>query len=123
MYPDIALLDKMPGESLLTAALQQDLIFSLNNKILKTGKLLLFKKIHYCITITLHTAKRGTENFEIPIPFKAVYDYNERAFYFDYQLKTLSFKNKEIEKRLEFLKIKNTEPSQYYNKVLEIRPV
>jgi hypothetical protein len=120
MHPDITLLDHIPGEKLLANNLQQQLSFSLNNKTFKTGKLVLFKRVHYNIVITLQTLKRGIENFEIPIPFKTDFCIEKNAILFDYRLTTLSFKNKEIEKRLSIVKVKNIEPSHYYNNILQI---
>jgi hypothetical protein len=120
MHPDITLLDHIPGEKLLADNLQQQLSFSLNNKTFKTGRLVLFKRVHYNITITLQTLKRGMENFEIPIPFKTDFCVERNSIIFDYRILTLSFKNKEIEKRLHNVKVKNVEPSQYYNNILEI---
>jgi len=120
MHPDITLLDHIPGESLLADNLQQQLSFSINDKVIKTGKLVLFKRVHYHLVITLQTVRRGIENFEIPIPFKTSFYPNKKIIHFDYRVSTLSFKNKEVEKRLGNVKIKNTEPSQYYDKILEI---
>jgi len=123
MHLDITLLDDIPGEKLLEKNLQQELTFSINNKTIKTGKLVLFKRVHYNIIITLNSTRRGIENFEIPIPFKAEYDVKTDSIMFDYSLSSLSFNNNDVEKRLQKLKIKNTTPSQYYNNKLTIKVV
>jgi hypothetical protein len=120
MHPDVTLLEEIPGEELLTSVLQQELSFTLNNKNIKTGKLILFKRVHYHIVLTLQNTKRGTENFEIPIPFKTESCLEDNIFYFDYRIKTFSFKNIDIERRLKNLKIKNVDPSIFYNNILQI---
>lgn len=120
MQPDSTLLDSIPGEIPLADNLQRMLLFTLGKKTIKHGKLILFKRIHYCIHITIQTSKLTNENFEIPIPFKTEYYPSQGLIYFDYRIKTFSKKDKEKEEIIKKLNIKNVMPSQYYDKILEI---
>lgn len=111
-FTDELLFTKIPGENFLLTSLQKDLIFYLGNKTIKQGKLLLFKRSHFFIQITLLNAKKEKENFEIPFPFK-IEEYDEEGvMYFDYRVETLNVEN--------LPPIKNKVSSSYFNKILEI---
>ena len=114
-------LEEIPGESFLTQHLQAPIKFILGQKIVKQGKLVLFKRAHYYFHITLMTAKNIKESFEITIPFKVEEYRHEGLAYFDYRLQGLCGLNEEINKRFSKVKIKNINPSQYYNRILEIQ--
>ncbi len=114
-------LEEIPGEGFLTRALQTPIKFILGQKVLKQGKLVLFKRAHYYLHITLLTSKNTKESFEIPIPFKVEEYVHEGLAYFDYRLQGLCGLQDEINERLAKVKIKNINPSQYYNKILEIQ--
>jgi hypothetical protein len=114
-------LEEIPGESFLTQHLQAPIKFILGQKIVKQGKLVLFKRAHYYLHITLMTAKNVKESFEIPIPFKVEVYSHEGLAYFDYRVQGLCGLNAELNERLARVKIKNINPSQYYNKILEIQ--
>lgn len=114
-------LEELPGEGFLTKSLQFPVKFVLGQKIIKQGRLVLFKRTHYYLQITLLTQKNNKESFEIPIPFRVEEYLHEGLAYFDYRLQGLGGLNQEINDRLSKIKIKNTNPSQYYNKILEIQ--
>lgn len=114
-------LEEIPGESFLTKHLQAPIKFILGQKIIKQGRLMLFKRAHYYLHITLLTTKNNKESFEVPIPFKVEEYVHEGLAYFDYRLQGLCGLNQEINARLSKIKIKNTNPSQYFNKILEIQ--
>ena len=114
-------LEEIPGESFLTQNLQTPIKFILSQKVIKQGKLVLFKRAHYYLHITLITAKNVKESFEIPIPFKVEVYKHEGLAYFDYRVQGLCGLNAELNKRLSKVKVKNIKPSQYYNKILEIQ--
>ena len=114
-------LEEIPGETFLTRHLQTPIKFILGQKIIKQGRLLIFKRAHYYLHITLLTSKSNKESFEIPIPFKVEEYVHEGLAYFDYRLQGLCGLNEEINLRLGRVKIKNTNPSQYYNRILEIQ--
>jgi hypothetical protein len=114
-------LEEIPGESFLTQHLQAPIKFILGQKIVKQGKLVLFKRAHYYLHITLLTTKNVRESFEIPIPFKVEEYRHENLAYFDYRMQGLCGLDTELSTRLSKIKIKNINPSQYYNKILEIQ--
>jgi hypothetical protein len=114
-------LEEIPGESFLTQHLQTPIKFILGQKIIKQGRLVLFKRAHYYLYITLLTARNVKESFEIPIPFKVEEYRHEGLAYFDYRVQGLCGLDTELNERLSRIKIKNINPSQYYNKILEIQ--
>jgi hypothetical protein len=114
-------LEEIPGESFLTNALQSSIKFTLGQKVIKQGRLVLFKRAHYYLHITLNTTKNNKESFEIPIPFKVEIYPHEGLAYFDYRIQGLCGLDENLNDRLSKIKIKNTNPSQYYNKILEIQ--
>lgn len=106
-------LDQVPGEQFLVASLQKPVVFILNGKPIKKGRLLLFRRIHYYIQIALLTDKSQRENFEIPIPFRVENYPEDGLLYFDYRLKSLE---------TDILPtIPEKVPSVYFNKILEIQ--
>jgi hypothetical protein len=113
-------LDATPGETFFTEYLQQTLSLTLGKKNIKTGKLIIFKRAHYLLQLTFQNSRNNLENIEIPFPFNTEYYPNEKIMYFDYRIKTLANNNVELEHYLKNFKIKNTLPSQYYDKILEI---
>jgi hypothetical protein len=115
------ILDFMPGEEYFTKSLQYPIIFTLGKKVLKQGRLIIFKRTHYYIQVTLLNSKNIRESFEIPIPFKTDYYPNEGLMFFDYRLRSLVGNNSEAEQLVNAFKVKNINPSQYYNKILEIK--
>jgi hypothetical protein len=85
-------MEQIPGESFLLSSLQENVVFSVGGKVLKKGRLLLFKKTHYFIHFCLLTEKNTRENLEIPFPFN-VEDYSDEGLmYFDYRLSSLRVK-------------------------------
>jgi len=115
------ILDFMPGEEYFTKSLQYPITFTLGKKVLKQGRLIIFKRTHYYIQITLLNSKNVKESFEIPIPFKTDSYPNEGLMYFDYRLRSLVGSNYQAEQLVNDFKVKNVNPSQYYNKILEIK--
>jgi hypothetical protein len=114
-------LEEIPGEAFLTKHLQTPIKFILGQKTLKQGRLVIFKRAHYYLHITLLTSKNNKESFEIPIPFKVEEYPHENLAYFDYRIQGLCGLDEMLNDRLFKVKIKNTNPSQYYNKILEIQ--
>jgi len=114
-------IDSFPGEDFFTSSLQSQLVFTLGKKVLKQGKLIIFKQAHFYIQLTMLSNKNVRETFEIPIPFFTERYPNERLVFFDYRIRALAGNNNEISERLKKVFIKNTTPAQYYNKILEIK--
>lgn len=106
-------LDQIPGEPFLVSCLQKNIAFSVNNRTLKKGRLILFRRVHYFVQLSLLTEKGTRENIEVPIPYK-VEDYSEEGLlYFDYRLKSL-----EVES---LPRIPDKVSSVYFDKILEIQ--
>ena len=61
--------DSYPGEMFFTSSLQNNLIFTLGKKVVKQGRLILFKQAHFYIQLSLLSNKNVKEILEIPIPF------------------------------------------------------
>lgn len=108
-------LEQIPGERFLTDCLQKNVSFSVNNKAIKRGRLILFKRFHYFIQISLLSERGLRENFDIPIPFKIECYKDEGLLYFDYRLKSLE---------VDYLPlIKDKVSSIYFDKILEIQVI
>ena len=102
----------IPGEAFLMSCLQKQVNFSINNKIIKKGRLLLFRKAHYFIQLTLETERNAKENIDLPFPFKVENYKHDGLLYFDYRVKSLN---------VEFLPMIPTKVSSiYFDKILEI---
>ena len=111
--PSNITLDQVPGETFLLQCLQKQLEFSINSRVVKRGRLLLFRRVHYFIQIALHTDKNTRENVDIPIPFK-VENYSEDGLmYFDYRLRSLNVED--------LPPIPEKVSSIYFDKILEIQ--
>lgn len=106
-------LEQIPGEKFLTYCLQKNINFCINNKSLKRGRLLLFKRFHYFIQISLLSERGLRENFDIPIPFKLETHKEEGLMYYDYRLKSLEVDYVPM--------IKEKVSSIYFDKILEIQ--
>ena len=114
--------DEMSWEDFFTKNLQSSISFTLGPKTVRKGRLIIFKRSHYYIQISLMSLKKSHETFEIPIPFKTEYYPEENLIYFDYRPDCLIENNIDddivpIFKR----QIAKNSPSQYYNKILEIQ--
>lgn len=105
--------DQIPGEHYLLQCLQKNVSFSINNRAIKRGRLLLFRRFHYFIQIALLTEKGTRENFDVPIPFKIENHLDEGLLYFDYRLVSLEVESIPI--------IKEKVSSIYFDKILEIQ--
>ena len=101
------------GESFLTQSLQKQLAFRINEKTIKKGRLLLFRRNHFFIQVTLLTEKNIKESFEIPFPLKVESYDKEGLIYFDYRINSLNLTTPLI--------LKKKISSSYFNKILEIQ--
>jgi hypothetical protein len=116
-------IDNYPGEAFFTKSLQNYLVFTLGKKTVKQGRLILFKQAHFYIQLTLLSNKNVKEILEIPIPFYTENYPLENVMYFDYRFRALAGNDGDLSQRLQKIVIKNINPSQYYNKILEIKTV
>ena len=93
---------------------QRKIAVTSNNKILKQGKFLLYKTIHYHLQLVMQTQKSDNDVLELPIPFALEYYTYENLLYFDYRLDSLKIDH-------QFL---NVPPkNSFINKIIEIQVV
>lgn len=95
--------------------LQQKLIFSVNGKTIKSGKLILFTIKDFYLVFTLSVANTK-KIFEIPYPFG--FAFNTNKINLDYSITKLSHNLKDIEQNAKQLISKKA--SKYFNSILEI---
>lgn len=107
------LLEHIPGEEFLVKCLQKPISFSINNKVIKRGRLLLYRRFHYFIQITLLSDRGLQENIDIPIPFKVEFYEEDGLMYFDYRMKSLEVDCLPL--------ITEKVSSIYFDKILEIQ--
>lgn len=100
-------------DSPLVGFLQRDIVFTLNGKPTKKGKLILFRRTHYFIQFSLQTAKRNHENYDVPIPFDVEYYPDDNLLYFDYRIGSLFVDN--------VPSLPSKVNSAYFNNILEIQ--
>lgn len=105
-------MEQIPGEDFFVECLQKKIIFSIGNRQIKRGRLILFRRSHYYIHISLLTDKNTRESLEIPIPFDYEMHGDEGLMYFDYRLASLRVKA--------IPPIPEKIVSSYFNKILEI---
>jgi hypothetical protein len=106
-------LDTIPGEEFLINCLQRPISFSIKNKTIKKGRLLLFRRSHYFIQVSLETNRKTRESFDIPFPFAVEHYENDGLLYFDYRLPSLNVSA--------LPKLPEKVTSVYFNNILEIQ--
>lgn len=104
-------------ETAVNKLLQQKIIFSLNGKVLKSGKLILFcvKDFYLVFTIQNQNVKK---HFEIPYP----YSFSEiiNSVVFDYSIHKLCQKNSRIESNAKLLSTAK-KPNKFFNAIADIK--
>jgi hypothetical protein len=103
-----------PEKDHLIGYLQQSILIKMNEKVLKRGKLLLFKRNHYFIQLALQTEKHARENIEIPFPFD-IDSSTKNVLKFDYRISALKIPG--------FKGFVKKAGSAYFNNVVEIHIV
>jgi hypothetical protein len=106
---------KLPYELYLYSLLQTPVRVVHKNRELKTGRLLLYKRIHFCVQLMIETKR--VETLELPIPFNAEQDSEINTIFFDYRLANIKLRNNP----LPFLN--NSVRSVYYDSIVEICPI
>lgn len=98
--------------------LQKNIDFIIDNKTIKTGKILLFSvKDFFCSFLLLNETKKKRFLYEIPYPFE-FYE-NENEIVFDYTLTSFTKNNPTIKDDL--LKFRNKKPSKLFNKKVRLK--
>jgi len=109
-------------EKIITGFLQKTVTFSIETKILKKGRLILFCiKDFFCIFTLLCEEKKNKKIvYEVPYPFDLYTGQNGKII-FDYSVNTFCKTNKELQKLVNQLPIKKT--AKLYNKKMAITPL
>ena len=104
-------------DELLKYFLQKHVKLFLNNKLYKSGKVILFKHKNYFIELIIQTENKD-KKVEIPIPFLIENHKEDNLVFFDYRLKTVAKLGSNIYNKLLFLSKKCK--SRYFDSILEI---
>lgn len=91
--------------------LQRNVVFSLDNKIIKEGNLFLYKQNDYYLFFYLKNNNQEQKKFEIPYPFSIKKEKNYVVL--DYSLSAISKSDSELYYRLISLNQKSS--CRYYN--------
>jgi hypothetical protein len=98
--------------------LQKNIDFIIENKTIKTGKIILFSiKDFFCSFLLLNEIKKKRFIYEIPYPYDILIE-NENLI-FDYTLDTFIKNNPLIKEDL--LKLRTKKPSKLFNKKLTLK--
>lgn len=103
-------------ENAVNKYLQRKIIITLNNKCLKSGKLLLFSIKDFYLVFTLHI-HQTKKHFELPYPF-AIKE-TDTCLYFNYGMDKFCYNNKEIETNAKLLS--NKKSSKFFNNIVRLQ--
>jgi len=108
-------------EKAISAHLQKTITFSIEAKILKKGKLILFCiKDFFCVFTLLCEEKKNKKIvYEIPYPFDL--HINNDKLIFDYTINTFCKLNNELSKPINKLALKK--PAKIFNKKITLTPL
>jgi hypothetical protein len=98
-------------EDLFNYFLQRNIVFVLENKIIKEGKLFLYNEKDYYLVFYLKSSNNEQKKFEIPYPF-SIKRYNNYLV-MDYSLSAISGGDSELYYRL--VSLNQNSNSRYYN--------
>jgi hypothetical protein len=102
-------------EDIFKPFLQKNIIFSVDGKILKEGKLFLFSRKDYYLIFYLKINNQDRK-FELPYPFKATL--NENYIEMDYNFSSISNNDSELYYRL--MSLNNNIKSRYLNNKITV---
>lgn len=102
-------------ESDLNYFLQRNIVFVLENKIIKEGKLFLYNQKDYYLIFYIRSNNNEQKKFEIPYPF-SIQRHNNYLI-FDYSLSAISSGDTELYYRLVSLN-QNSNSRFYNNKII-----
>jgi len=107
-------------EQLIKPHMLKNLTFMVDNKVLKTGKLILFSiKDFFCVfTLALPDRPEKFSIYEIPYPFTT--SATVSSLEFDYTLNSFCLCNTSITTKTKSLKIER--PSKFFNKTVVVIP-
>lgn len=102
-------------ENKLKSYLQKNVVFSIDGKTIKSGKLIIFSHSYYSLVFTLKNKNKNI-TYKIPVPFD--FESLSDKIVLSYKINKFTKNNKEIEDILS--KISNKNYSKLYNKNLEL---
>ena len=105
-------------EAAISKVLQNNVTFTLENKIVKKGKLILFCIKDFFCVFTLVCSDRGNKKIIYEIPYPFAMNVTRERIVFDYTVLSFCKNNKTIDSLMRKLNI--CKPSKYYNKRLTI---
>jgi hypothetical protein len=91
--------------------LQRDVVFSMDNKIIKEGKLILFSQKDYYLIFHLKNNNGEHKKYELPYPFSI--ERNSNYLTFDYKIESISKNDSELYYRL--LSLNKNQVSRFFN--------
>jgi len=98
--------------------LQKNVDFVVENKTIKSGRILLFSvKDFFCSFLLLHEGKKKRFLYEIPYPYHFIDNGDEIVF--DYTVTTFVNNNSSIKDDL--IKFRNKKPSKLFNKKIKLK--
>lgn len=104
--------------SLFKNLLQSYINIHLNNKVWRSGYLILYKQSGYYIELTLKDKEKNIERFELPIPFDVLK--NNDTFILSYKLSSLAQNDSTLYNLLQKL---DTSRSKFYDTNLMIEVI
>ena len=104
--------------STINKHLQKNAEFVIDNKTIKTGRILLFSvKDFFCSFLLLNETKKKRFLYEIPYPFR--FQEGDNELIFDYTLNTFTQNNPAVKD--DFLKFRNKKSSKLFNKKVRLK--
>ena len=98
--------------------LQKNIDFTIDNKVIKSGKMLLFSvKDFFCCFLLFNEEKKKRFLYEVPYPFE--FAENDNELIFDYTLASFTKSNPTIKDDL--LKFRTKKPSKLFNKKVKLK--
>ncbi len=103
-------------ESHLNYFLQRNIVFVLDNKIIKEGRLVLYNEKDYYLVLYMRSGNNEQKKFEIPYPF-AIQQQNN-CLILDYSLSAISGGDSELYYRL--VSLNQNSNSKFYNNKIKV---
>lgn len=105
-------------ENAIKFLLQRDLKFCINNRVVKSGKFILFKQNNFCLDLHMIQHNKITHSvYTIPIPFNT--EHHSSYILFDYSLNTLVKNNKNLYNLIK--DIKPPRKTKFYDTKVQVR--
>lgn len=103
-------------EAQFNKQLQKDLLFQINGKTIKKGKLILFSMRNFYMQFYLKVNKKEHKHYELPYPFE--FRHTGNTIYLDYTLNSLTHNNPDLLYKL--LGLTRYKQSKIYNSIITV---